>query len=227
MENTSSNNRVIASATNELVPPLAHNVLVPPHKPEKFNGLDFKGWQQEMIGYLKILNLDGFLTEDPPKLNAQVGDIQSLPVIDAWKNSDLLCRNYVLNGLVEALLNKYSTTKRAKELWESLEQEYNTEDVDVVARFLEYKMVDSKTVVDQVQELQIIVHGIHAKGTTLSENFQVLAIVEKLPPTWVDFKKYLKDKRNEMSVEDLIVQLQIEEGNRLAEKRGYVSDVAI
>lgn len=85
-------------------------------------------------------------------------------------------------------------------------------------------MVDSKRVVDQVQELQIIMHDIHAEEITLSETFIVAAIIEKLPPTWVDFKKYLKQKRKEMSVEDLIVQLQIEEGNRLAEKRGYVSD---
>ncbi|XP_052619646.1 uncharacterized protein LOC111921387 isoform X1 [Lactuca sativa] len=227
MENTSANNRAIVPATNELVPPLSHNVLVPPHKPEKFNGLDFKGWQQEMIVYLKTLNLDGFLTKDPPELNAHVGDIQAPAVFDALKNSDFLCRNYILNCLVEALSNRHSTTKTAKELWESLEREYNTEDVDVVARFLEYKMVDSKAVVDQVQELQIIMHDIHTEGTTLSETFQVGAIIEKLPPTWVDFKKYLKNKRKEMSVEDLIIQLQIEEGNRLAENRGYVSDVPI
>ncbi|KAL7617479.1 hypothetical protein Lser_V15G03163 [Lactuca serriola] len=225
MENTSANNRATAPATNELVPPLAHNMLEPQQKPEKFNGLDFKGWQQEMIGYLKTLNFDGFLTKDPPELNAQVGDIQSPTVIDAWKNSDFLCRNHILNGLLEALSNKYSTTKTAKELWESLEQEYNTEDADVVAHFLEYKVVDSTRVVDQVQELQIIMHDIHAEEMTLSETFQVAAIIEKLPPTWVDFKKYLKHKRKEMSVEDLIVLLQIE-GNRLAEKRGYVSDVA-
>ncbi|KAL7617476.1 hypothetical protein Lser_V15G03164 [Lactuca serriola] len=227
MENTSANNSAIVPATNELVPPLSHNVLVPPHKPEKFNGLDFKGWQQEMIVYLKTLNLDGFLTKDPPELNAQVGDIQAPAVFDALKNSDFLCRNYILNCLVEALSNRHSTTKTAKELWESLEREYNTEDVDVVARFLEYKMVDSKAVVDQVQELQIIMHDIHTEGTTLSETFQVGAIIEKLPPTWVNFKKYLKHKRKEMSVEDLIIQLQIEEGNRLAENRGYVSDVPI
>lgn len=125
MENTSANhNRANASATNEIVPlpPLAYNVLVPPQKREKFNGLDFKSWQQEMICYLTTLNLDGFLTKDPPNLNAQVGDIQVQAIIDGWKNSDFLCRNYVLNGLVEALSNKYSTTKTAKELWESLEQ---------------------------------------------------------------------------------------------------------
>ena len=33
----------------------------------------------------------------------------------------------------------------------------------VVGRFLDYIMVDSKTVVSQVQKLQVILHEIHAK----------------------------------------------------------------
>ncbi|GJT47457.1 hypothetical protein Tco_0956172 [Tanacetum coccineum] len=48
---------------------------------------------------------------------------------------------------------------------------------------------------------------------TLSETFQVAAIIEKLPPSWVEFKNYLKHKRKEMSVEDLVVRLGIEEDN--------------
>ena len=53
----------------------------------------------------------------------------------------------------------------------------------------------------------------------LSETFQVAAIIEKLPPAWEDFKNYLKHKRNEMSIEDLIIRLRIEEGNRGFEKK--------
>ena len=42
-------------------------------------------------------------------------------------------------------------------------------------------MVDSKTMVSQVQELQVILHEIHAEGMMLSKTFQVVAIIEKLP----------------------------------------------
>ena len=35
-----------------------------------------------------------------------------------------------------------------------------------------------------------------------------------------DFKNYLKHKRKEMNLEDLIVRLRIEEDNRVFEKRG-------
>ncbi|GJR61144.1 pol polyprotein [Tanacetum coccineum] len=60
----------------------------------------------------------------------------------------------------------------AKELWESLERKYKTEDAGtkkfVVARFLDYKMVDSKNVISQVQDLQ---------GKYGSENVDMIAMV--------------------------------------------------
>ncbi|KAK5826099.1 hypothetical protein PVK06_021008 [Gossypium arboreum] len=53
----------------------------------------------------------------------------------------------------------------------------------------------------------------------ISESFQVASITEKLPLAWNDFKNYLKHKRKEMSVEDLIVRLRVEEDNRDTKKR--------
>ena len=47
----------------------------------------------------------------------------------------------------------------------------------------------------------------------------MVAIIEKLPPTWKDFKNYLTHKRKEMSIEDLIVILRIEEDNKGLEKK--------
>ena len=54
----------------------------------------------------------------------------------------------------------------------------------------------------------------------LSETFQVVTIIEKLPLTWKDFKNYLKHKRKEMSIKDLIIRLHIEEDNRGSKKKG-------
>ncbi|GKA87472.1 hypothetical protein Tco_0809236, partial [Tanacetum coccineum] len=79
-----------------------------------------------------------------------------------------------------------------------LERKYKTEDVGtkkfVVAHFLDYKMVDSKNMISQVQDLQ------------------------------VEFKIYLKHKPKKMSVEDLVVRLRIKEDNKLAQKDTYTSD---
>ncbi|XP_076908499.1 uncharacterized protein LOC143565397 [Bidens hawaiensis] len=168
--------------------------------PEKFSGLHFKRWQHKMFFYLTTLNLARFLTESAPlATNAEEEtDAQTLSAVDTWKHSEFLCQNYVFNSLINALYNVYSSIKSAKELWESLDKKYKTEDAGtkkfVVARFWNYKMVDSKTVISQVQELQVILHDIFAEGMTLSETFQVAAMIEKLPPSWVEFKNYLKHK---------------------------------
>ena len=53
----------------------------------------------------------------------------------------------------------------------------------------------------------------------MNEAFQVATIIEKLPPMWKDFKNYLKHKRKEMTVEDLIVRLRIEEDKKAVERR--------
>lgn len=170
------------------------------------------------------------MTEDTPQLNSEVEDIQALVVVDAWKHSDFLCRSYVLNGLVDTIYNMYISAKTAKELWESLEHKFSKENVTnkefLIERFLEYKMVDSKTVVNQVKELQLILDDIHAEGITLSETFLVAAIIGKLPPGWVNFKSYLKTMPREMSLEDLLAQLRLQEDNNLAKKKVYFSGVA-
>ena len=123
-------------------------------KPEKFSGTDFKRWQQKMLFYLTTLNLARFLREDALILKEDETDRQVVAVVDAWKHADFLCRNYILNGLDNTLYNVYSPIKTAKELWESLEKKYKTEDAGskkfVVGRFLDFVMVDSKTVISQV-----------------------------------------------------------------------------
>ncbi|XP_075111362.1 uncharacterized protein LOC142181753 [Nicotiana tabacum] len=81
-------------------------------------------------------------------------------------------------------------------------------------------MVDRKYVITQVQELQVIIHDLLDEDLVMNEAFQVAVMIEKLPPLWKDFKNYLKHKRKEMSLEELIVRLRIEEDNKAAEKRG-------
>ena len=83
--------------------------------------------------------------------------------------------------------------------------------------------MDSKIVISQVQEIQIILSEILAELMMFSETFQVAAIIEKLPPAWKDFKSYLKYNHKEINIEGLVVKLRIEEDNRNAEKEGVIS----
>ena len=89
-----------------------------PEKPEKFDGTEFKRWQQKMLFYLTTLQLARFLQEDPPESRT-----------DAWTQCDFICRNYILNGLDDSLYNVYSPITTAKKLWASLDKKYKIEDV--------------------------------------------------------------------------------------------------
>ncbi|CAI9769382.1 unnamed protein product [Fraxinus pennsylvanica] len=169
--------------------PTGHAVTIPVNhgeKSDKFIGLNFKRWQQKMLFYLTTLNLARFLTESALKLKEGEEDVQAVSSLDAWKHSNFLYRNYIMNSLVESLYNLYNTLKTVKEL-ESLDRKNKIGDVGtkkfIVGQFLDYKMVDSKTVISQVQELQVILDKIHAKWMILSETFQVAVIIEKLSPT--------------------------------------------
>ena len=52
-------------------------------KPEKFNRLNFKMWQQKMLFYLTILNFARFLIEEAPKANENEQDFHVIAAVDA------------------------------------------------------------------------------------------------------------------------------------------------
>ncbi|XP_070007203.1 uncharacterized protein [Nicotiana sylvestris] len=144
-----------------------------------------------------------FIKEDPPIMAEGTPDDERFVVTEAWKYSDFLCKNYILSCLEDSLYNVYSVMETSKALWNALENKYKTKDAGlkkfVDARFLDFKRL--------------------TLGMVINEAFQVSAFIEKLPPLWKDFKNYLKHKHKEMTLEDLIGRLRIEEDNKNAEKK--------
>ncbi|XP_038693052.1 uncharacterized protein LOC119990973 [Tripterygium wilfordii] len=207
-----------AYADERTVTPLVSCVMVLAEKPKKFTGKNFKRWQLKMRFYLTTLSLAKYLKEVCPILSPGEKDRTTIAAVQLWKDNEYLCRNYILNGLVDDLYNVYSNISSAKELWDSLEKKYEIEDAGtkkfVVNKFLDFNMVDGKSVITQVEEFHIIVHELLAEGMSICESFQVAAVIDKLPPSWADFKNYLKQKRKEMNMEDLTIRLRIEEDNR-------------
>ena len=123
-------------------------------KPEKLNGTEFKRWQQKMLFYLTTLNLARFLHEETDVVKEGETGKQVVAAVDAWKHADFLCRNYILNKLDNTLYNVYCSLKTANELWDSLDKKYKTKDAGMkkfIGIFLDYKVVDSETVINQVQ----------------------------------------------------------------------------
>ncbi|GKA38761.1 hypothetical protein Tco_0731312 [Tanacetum coccineum] len=125
MEEMMTNTQTPPHATTVVIPtgaPATNTVANHAERPEKFNGQNFKRWQQKMFFYLTTLNLVRFLKETAPQVEPPK---------------------------------------------------------------------------------------------------EVAAIIERLPPSWVEFKNYLKHMRKEVSVEDLVAHIHIEEDNKLAQKNTY------
>nr|XP_015888322.2 uncharacterized protein LOC107423301 [Ziziphus jujuba var. spinosa] len=179
---TSRDNMTMPTSTSviQMPPPVNHA-----DRPDKFNGAHFKRWQQKMLFYLTALNLARFLIQDMPPSNEE-SDKETLMAVDAWKHFDYLCQNYILNGLSDALYGVYCGTKSANELWETLDNKYKTENVGsgkfVVGRLLDYVMVDSKSLMSQVHELQVLIQELLTEEMTINEAFQLTSMIEKLPP---------------------------------------------
>ena len=100
--------------------------------------------------YITTLNLAQFLTEERPKFKEGEWDVQTVSVVHAWNHVDYLARNTIMNGLADLLYIVYIEKKTVKELWETLDHKYKIQDASakkfIVDRFLDFKMVNYKTV---------------------------------------------------------------------------------
>lgn len=74
-----------------------------------------------------------------------------------WENGDYICCAHNINGMFDSLFDGYQNVESAKLLWDSLESKYMIEDdyskKRLVSNFMNYKMVDTRPVMEQFHEL--------------------------------------------------------------------------
>ncbi|KAM6570522.1 hypothetical protein CsatB_018507 [Cannabis sativa] len=203
------------------------------NKPFRFEGLHFKRWKQKMLFYLTMKKVAFVLTALKPVVSEASTDKdkeaereKQQKDLDSWVENDFPCKNFILNGLSDDLYDYYNSDKSANEIWDALQKKYDTEEAGTkkyaVSRYLKYQMVDDKPVEAQSHELQKIAHEIISEGMTLDEQFQVAVLIDKLPPSWKDFKSTLRHKTKEFSLESLITRLRIEEEARKQDQKDEV-----
>ncbi|GKE03111.1 hypothetical protein Tco_1391094, partial [Tanacetum coccineum] len=163
-------------------------------KLDKFEGHDFRRWQKKMHFLLTTLKVVYVLTTPMPELG------------------------HILNGMSDSLFDVYTNVESAKELWDSLESKYMAEDSSskkfLVSNFNNYKMVDSRPVMEQYNELLRILGQYTQHGLKMDESISVSSIIDKLPPSWKDFKHTLKHGKDDLSLVQLGSHLRIEESLR-------------
>ncbi|XP_010496199.1 PREDICTED: uncharacterized protein LOC104773317 [Camelina sativa] len=168
--------------------------------PDKFDGkAGFKTWQKKMCYYLASMNMERYLTEDPPTLPQGDTDVYVVGSMDSWAQGDYCCKIQILNRLVNDLYDLYNMYKTSKALWLALETKYKTDESGMqkfsTTKFLNFKMVDSKPIMEQVEARQRIFQEINLEGMSICNVFKTNCLIEKLPPVRSNFKHYINFKR--------------------------------
>ncbi|GJW27908.1 zinc finger, CCHC-type containing protein [Tanacetum coccineum] len=183
-------------------------------KLDKFEGHDFRRWQKKMHFLLTTLKVVYVLTTPMPKL-VEDAIVEAIRIRAKWENDDYICRGNILNSMSDSLFDVYTNVESAKELWDSLESKYMAEDASskkfLVSNFNNYKMVDSRPVMEQFNELLRILGQYTQHGLKMDESISVSSIIDKLPPSWKDFKHTLKHGKDDFSLVQLGSHLRIEE----------------
>lgn len=215
---------------------LANSITSPleilPTEPHRFNGKNYLCWAQQMEFFLKQLKIAHVLTDPCPTvtqcLQASAEEVARVKAAETkWVTDDHMCRRHILNYLSDHLYYRCSKkTKSAKELWEELKLVYLNEECGTkrsqVKRYIEFQMVDEKSILEQVLELNNIAHSVVTAGMLIDDSFHVNVILSKLPPSWKDF--CIKLMRQEfLTFMMLMDHIKVEEESHNLDKQGEPS----
>ncbi|GJV25735.1 hypothetical protein Tco_1378430 [Tanacetum coccineum] len=150
--------------------------LVEERARDYFKGVDFRRWQKKMHFLLSSMSVVYVMTTPMPEYG---GD----------------------NPTVE------QNAETSKELWDTLEAKYMAEDASskkfIVSNFINYKMTDSRPILEQYNELLGILGRFTQHKMNINESIQVSRIIDKLPSSWKDFKHTLKHLNDELTLVEL------------------------
>ncbi|KAK1606485.1 hypothetical protein QYE76_030158 [Lolium multiflorum] len=180
-------------------------------RPDKFTGVHFKRWQVKAtlwLTHLKVFEVSDGLPE------GTISDQDQ----NKFKENNTLFVGCVLSILADRLCDVYMHITDGKELWDALNAKFGATDAGselyIMESFHDIRMVNNRSVVEQAHEIQCIAKELELLKCALPDKFVAGCIIAKLPPSWRNFATTLKHKRQEISVENLIASLDVEEKAR-------------
>nr|GFA53336.1 zinc finger, CCHC-type [Tanacetum cinerariifolium] len=140
----------------------------------KFEGQDFRRWQKKMHFLLTTLKVVYVLSTPSPEWSENE-NLETTRKRMKWENDDYICRGHIMNE--DASSKKF-----------------------LVSNFMNYKMVDTRPVMEQFHEMLRILGQYVQYNLMMDEAISVAVIIDKLPPSWKDFKHSLKHKKEELNL---------------------------
>ncbi|KAK6135665.1 hypothetical protein DH2020_030602 [Rehmannia glutinosa] len=188
-------------------------------KPEKFDGKNFLCWQQKIKFWLTELGLfsvilNGLKENDTTK--------ESSDKIDDLADKDILCHGRILSALSDSIYRIFSHTKSALELWNALDYRYGTAEKGLkrvsIDDWLDFQMVDTKSVSDQLIEFENLIYDMKAKGVEQSDCLCVFSRLKNCPHLPSILLEVLSISHENFSLEELFVALRIEDRHRSSQQ---------
>ena len=139
------------------------SLLSPNVQLDTFDGTNFTRWKGKLFFILTVLkiacvldipNLESFpepKEDDSDKVKANK---------KKRKDDEVMCWGYNLNTLSDRLYDLYNSVESSTKIWNALEYKYKTEkegtDIFLFLKYLEFSIVDSKSVLDQIHEIKLL-----------------------------------------------------------------------
>ncbi|GJV20147.1 zinc finger, CCHC-type containing protein [Tanacetum coccineum] len=116
------------------------------------------------------------LTTHMPDDGGENPTVEQVRKRSKWDNDDYVCRGLILNGMSDSLFDIYQNIDTSKELWDTLKAKYMAEDASskkfLVNNFTNYKMTDSRPVLEQYNELLGILGRFTQHNMNMDESIQ-------------------------------------------------------
>ena len=83
-----------------------------------------------------------------------------------------------------------------------------------IGNFRNFQMTEDKDVSSQIHDYHLLINDLAIEDIKLPQPFVAGYLVETLLKSWKDYKNNMKHKRKQMSLQDVIIHIRIEEQNR-------------
>ena len=223
------------------------NIALPDlSKLEPLDGSNYRRWSQKLLILFEQLEVDYVLFHDVPYEKSENSQPPIAPLTTSitkktneeydeskkrFDKDNKTVRGHLLNHVTNSLFDLFLIQKQAKAIWNTSENRYGGDDAGrkkyVVRKWLQFKMVDDKPMMDQVHEYKNLVANVLCEGMKMCEMLQANVLLEKFPPSWSDYRNQLKHKKKDLTLQELISHMRIEEANQLKAKQSFVSFISV
>ncbi|KAK4400304.1 hypothetical protein Sango_1136500 [Sesamum angolense] len=154
---------------------------------EPLDGTNFKRWSQKLLIYFEQLEVDYVLFTDLPEITPQMTKASTAIVTTSQAVTDNSKRE-------DELKVKYARNNKTVRSDDADRKKY------VVEKWLQFQIVDDKSIMDQVHEYENLVVDVLSEDMKMYEILQANVLLEKFPPSWNDYRNHLKHKKRDLTL---------------------------